>query len=1504
MALASHLPQPQGLYNPAFEHDACGVAMVATLNKVATHDIVVKALTALKNLEHRGASGAEADSGDGAGILIRIPDQFFRAVLPFALPEVGAYVAGTAFIGDGVDAHAEIEKIAVEEGLKILGWRELPINSSSLGKTALSVMPKFEQLFLAGVNDETGLTLDRMAFCLRKRAEHSLDIYFPSLSSQTIVYKGMLTTGQLEEFFPELSDERVASPFALVHSRFSTNTFPSWPLAHPYRFIAHNGEINTVKGNRNWMRAREALLASDLIPGDLSRIFPIVDSKGSDSASFDEVLELLYLGGRSLPHSILMMIPEAWENHASMSESRREFYAFHSSLMEPWDGPACVTFTDGHQVGAVLDRNGLRPSRFWVTQDGLVVLASEVGVLDIPADQVVRKGRLQPGKMFLVDIEAGRLVEDEEIKNQLAESAPYGEWIHAGMAKLVDLPAREHIVYPHASVIRRQRAFGYTEEELRILVTPMARNGNEPLGSMGTDSPIAALSNRPRMLFDYFSQLFAQVTNPPLDAIREELVTSLSGSIGPEHNLLDPGPASCRQIQLDFPVIDNDELAKIIHVNADGDHPGLQAHIVRGLFSVAGEGAALEKRLQDIRVEVSKAIAEGARLIVLSDRDGDADNAPIPSLLLTAAVHHHLIREKTRTKVGLIVEAGDVREVHHVALLIGYGAAAVNPYLAMESAEDLVLQGVITGITPEKAVRNLIKSLGKGVLKVMSKMGISTIASYTGAQVFEAIGLSQQVIDEFFVGTTSRLGGIGLDIIAKETIARHHIAYPPGGEVPGSKRLPIGGEYQWRRDGEPHLFDPETVFTLQHSTRNKRFDIFKRYTQRIDDQSKALMTLRGLFTFKTDLRAPISIDEVESVEDIVKRFSTGAMSYGSISQEAHETMAIAMNRLGGKSNTGEGGEDPERYVLMANGDSKRSAIKQVASGRFGVTSEYLVNADDIQIKIAQGAKPGEGGQLPGNKVYPWIAKVRYSTPGVGLISPPPHHDIYSIEDLAQLIHDLKNANKNARIHVKLVAEVGVGTVAAGVSKAHADVVLISGHDGGTGASPLTSLKHAGAPWELGLAETQQTLLLNGLRDRIVVQTDGQLKTGRDVVIAALLGAEEFGFATAPLVVSGCVMMRVCHLDTCPVGVATQNPELRKRFSGKPEFIETFFQFIAQEVRQYLAEMGFHSIEEAVGRVEMLETKTAVDHWKLSGLDLAPLLVRPDVVGPLHCTTSQDHGLDAALDNKLIELAEPALLREESVRIDMPVRNVNRTVGTMLGSEITRRYGSIGLPHDTIDLTLHGSAGQSLGAFIPQGLTIRLYGDSNDYVAKGISGGRVILRPDDHSQFPSQENVIAGNVIGYGATSGEIFIRGVVGERFCVRNSGATAVVESIGDHGCEYMTGGTVVVLGRTGRNFAAGMSGGRAFVLDLDLSLLNTEMVDAVAVPKSQRGYLQTLLSRFRDETNSEVAAALLKDWDATLLRLTMVMPRDYARVLAAMEKAIREGLPVDKYVMEVAHG
>ncbi|HZC27307.1 MAG TPA: glutamate synthase large subunit, partial [Actinopolymorphaceae bacterium] len=1422
-------PPPHGLYDPRFEHDACGVAFVATLSGTPSHQIVDHAFTALRNLDHRGASGSEPDSGDGAGMILQVPDAFFRAVCEFPLPGPGEYAVGTAFLPDDDEADAAIvarvAAIAAEEELAVLGWRDVPVAPELLGKTSRAEMPGFRQLFVAGAGEALrGMDLERRVFALRKRVEKGSDVYFPSLSSRTIAYKGMLTTEQLEPFFPDLSDRRVESAIALVHSRFSTNTFPSWPLAHPYRYVAHNGEINTVMGNRNWMRAREALLASDLIPGDLERLYPICTPEASDSATFDEALELLQMGGRSLPHSILMMIPEAWENHAEMDPARRAFYEFHACLMEPWDGPACIAFTDGTQVGAVLDRNGLRPSRYWVTDDGLVVLASEVGVLDLDPKSVVRKGRLEPGRMFLVDTAEHRIIEDEEIKGRLAEEHPYDEWLHAGLIRLENLPPREHVVHTHRSVTRRQQTFGYTEEELRVIVAPMARTGVEPLGSMGSDTPVAVLSGRSRLLFDYFTQLFAQVTNPPLDAIREELVTSLAGTIGPEGNLLDAGPASCRQIVVPFPVLDNDELAKIVHVNRDGDLPGYAAHVVQGLYRVDGGGEELVRRLDEICAEVSAAIADGARILVLSDRHSTPDLAPIPSLLLTGAVHHHLIREKARSRVGLVVEAGDVREVHHVALLMGYGAAAVNPYLAMESVEDLVREGVfLGGITPDKAVANLVKALGKGVLKVMSKMGVSTVASYTGAQIFEAIGLGQDVIDTYFTGTTSRLGGVGLDVIAEEVRRRHVMAYPRDGIVPAHRRLTIGGEYQWRREGEPHLFGPETVFRLQHSTRTQRYDIFKQYTKGVDEQAKRLMTLRGLFSLRVGDREPVPIEEVEPVESIVKRFSTGAMSYGSISAEAHQTLAIAMNRLGARSNTGEGGEDTDRL----HDPERRSAIKQVASGRFGVTSEYLTHASDLQIKMAQGAKPGEGGQLPGNKIYPWIAKTRHSTPGVGLISPPPHHDIYSIEDLAQLIHDLKNSNPAARVHVKLVAEVGVGTVAAGVSKAHADVVLISGHDGGTGAAPLTSLKHAGAPWELGLAETQQTLLRNGLRDRIVVQTDGQLKTGRDVVIAALLGAEEYGFATAPLVVSGCIMMRVCHLDTCPVGVATQNPELRKRFNGAPEFVVTFFEYIAQEVREYLAQLGFRSLEEAIGRAEMLEVGSAVDHWKASGLDLAPILVVPELPegAARRSVTSQDHGLEKALDNHLLELARDALEKAEPVRAQLPIRNVNRTVGTMLGHELTKKYAGDGLPDDTIDLTFVGSAGQSFGAFVPRGITLRLEGDANDYLAKGLSGGRIIVRPDRTATFVAEDNIIAGNVIGYGATGGELFIRGKVGERFCVRNSGVTAVVEGVGDHGCEYMTGGTVVVLGRTGRNFAAGMSGGVAYVLDLLGGRVNHQM-------------------------------------------------------------------------------
>ncbi|MFF2728532.1 glutamate synthase large subunit [Streptomyces sp. NPDC058008] len=1491
-------PVQQGMYDPRNEHDACGVGFVATLTGVASHELVEQALTVLRNLEHRGATGSEPDSGDGAGILLQVPDAFLREEAGFELPEAGSYAVGIAFLPaeNSTDSVKQIEKIAAEEGLDVLGWRQVPVTPDILGNGARAVMPEFRQLIVAD-GSSAGIALDRKAFVLRKRSEREAGVYFPSLSARTIVYKGMLTTGQLEPFFPDLSDHRFATAVALVHSRFSTNTFPSWPLAHPYRFVAHNGEINTVKGNRNWMKARESQLASGLF-GDaqLDRIFPVCTPDASDSASFDEVLELLHLGGRSLPHSVLMMVPEAWENHASMDPARRAFYQYHATMMEPWDGPACVTFTDGVQVGAVLDRNGLRPGRYWVTDDGLVVLSSEVGVLDIDPAKVVRKGRLQPGRMFLVDTAEHRIIEDDEIKASLAAEKPYEEWLETGEIELEDLPEREHIVHTHASVTRRQQTFGYTEEELRVLLAPMARTAGEPLGSMGTDSPIAALSERPRLLFDYFTQLFAQVTNPPLDAIREELVTSLRSTLGPAGNLLEPTAAACRSVTLPFPVIDNDELAKLIHINADGDMPGMSAATLSGLYRVSGGGDALAARIEQITNEVDAAIEDGARLIVLSDRHSDAEHAPIPSLLLTSAVHHHLIRTKQRTQVGLLVEAGDVREVHHVALLIGYGAAAVNPYLAMESVEDLVRAGTfIDGIEPELAIRNLIYALGKGVLKVMSKMGISTVASYRGAQVFEAVGLDEAFVAQYFNGTATKIGGAGLDVVAKEVAARHTKAYPASGISASHRALEIGGEYQWRREGEPHLFDPETVFRLQHATRNRRYDIFKKYTGRVNEQSERLMTLRGLFGFRSG-REPISIDEVESAADIVKRFSTGAMSYGSISQEAHETLAVAMNQLGGKSNTGEGGEDAERLYDPV----RRSSIKQVASGRFGVTSEYLVNADDIQIKMAQGAKPGEGGQLPGHKVYPWVARTRHSTPGVGLISPPPHHDIYSIEDLAQLIHDLKNANPAARVHVKLVSEVGVGTVAAGVSKAHADVVLISGHDGGTGASPLTSLKHAGGPWELGLAETQQTLLLNGLRDRIVVQTDGQLKTGRDVVIAALLGAEEFGFATAPLVVSGCVMMRVCHLDTCPVGIATQNPVLRERFSGKAEYIVNFFEFIAEEVREILAELGFRTIEEAVGHAELLDTERAVTHWKAQGLDLAPLFYVPELPegAARHRVNEQDHGLAKALDNELIKLAADALGADSAeaaqpVRAQIAIRNINRTVGTMLGHEVTRKFGGAGLPDDTIDITFTGSAGQSFGAFVPRGVTLRLEGDANDYVGKGLSGGRVIVRPDRGADHLAEYSTIAGNTIGYGATGGELFLRGRTGERFCVRNSGATVVSEGVGDHGCEYMTGGHAVVLGETGRNFAAGMSGGIAYVVDLDLDNVNTGNLGAVeALDDTDRQWLHDVVRRHQEETGSTVAGKLLADWDSAAARFSKIIPSTYKAVLAAKDAAELAGL------------
>ncbi|AVP66513.1 glutamate synthase large subunit [Prescottella equi] len=1526
-----HLPGPQGLYHPANEHDACGVAFVVDMHGRRSRDIVEKAITALVNLEHRGAAGSEPNTGDGAGILLQVPDRFLRAVVDFELPAAGAYATGIAFLpqGDAAadEAAAGVEKIVAEEGLTVLGWREVPTDDSSLGTLARAAMPTFRQVFIGSAGDSvTDMDLERRAYVIRKRVEHELgesgagedgpgreSVYFPSLSGQTFVYKGMLTTPQLKGFYLDLQDDRVESALGLVHSRFSTNTFPSWPLAHPFRRVAHNGEINTVSGNENWMRAREALIKSDVFgDGALEKIFPICTPGASDTARFDEVLELLHLGGRSLPHAVLMMIPEAWERHESMDPARKAFYEYHSALMEPWDGPASVCFTDGTVVGAVLDRNGLRPSRVWVTDDGLVVMASEVGVLDIAPEKIVRRMRMQPGRMFLVDTAQGRIISDDVIKSELAAEHPYQQWIDEGLVQIDDLPESKYTYMTHDRVVLRQQIFGFTNEEVNLLVKPMAVTGGEALGSMGTDTPIAVLSARPRMLFDYFQQLFAQVTNPPLDAIREEIVTSLGGTIGPEADLLTPSAASCRQIVLPQPILHNDDLSKLIHLNDNAKFPHFRSVVVRGVYPVAQGGEGLRKALDTVRDKVSEAIAGGARIIVLSDRESNEKYAPIPSLLLTAAVHHHLVREKTRTKVGLVVESGDAREVHHMAALLGFGASAVNPYMAFETIDELLQSDQLAGLSLDKAVTNYIKAAGKGVLKVMSKMGISTLASYTGAQLFQVIGLSQELVDEYFTGLQSNLDGIGLDEIAADVAARHANAYLDRPELRAHRELEVGGEYQWRREGEYHLFNPDTVFKLQHSTKTGQYEVFKEYTKLVDDQSERLASLRGLFKFKSGLRQPISIDEVEPASEIVKRFSTGAMSYGSISAEAHETLAIAMNRLGGRSNSGEGGEHPSRFTPDENGDWRRSAIKQVASGRFGVTSHYLSNCTDIQIKMAQGAKPGEGGQLPPHKVYPWVAEVRGSTPGVGLISPPPHHDIYSIEDLAQLIHDLKNANPQARIHVKLVSEIGVGTVAAGVSKAHADVVLISGHDGGTGASPLTSLKHAGAPWELGLAETQQTLLLNGLRDRIVVQVDGQMKTGRDVMIATLLGGEEFGFATAPLVVSGCIMMRVCHLDTCPVGVATQNPVLRKRFAGKPEFVENFFMFIAEEVRELLAELGFRTLQEAVGQVDVLDTTAALEHWKASKLDLSPILHRVESAfadQDLYCSGTQEHGLEKALDQQLIQLARPALDKGEAVAFESEITNVNRTVGTMLGHEVTKAYGAEGLPDNTIDITFTGSAGNSFGAFVPKGMTLRLHGDANDFVGKGLSGGRIVVRPPLKTAegFVPEDNIIGGNVLLFGATAGEALVRGIVGERFAVRNSGATAVVEGVGDHACEYMTGGKVVILGKTGRNFGAGMSGGVAFIFNPDRDFgtnLNTELVDLEDLSVEDLEWLHGAVERHRDETGSEVAARILADWSHQKAHFAKVMPRDYKKVLVAIETAKKNGTNVDDAIMEAARG
>jgi len=1532
------LPARQGLYDPAAEHDACGVNFVVNLRGVRSHEIVQTGLGALCKLEHRGAVGADPNSGDGSGLLVQMPDKFFRSVVDFDLPAEGSYAAGIGFLPqDGATAtngEAEIERICREESVKVLGWRDVPVDPNILGGASARTMPRFRQLFVsAGDGDGTllsGMALERKAYIVRKRIEHDIHltagpgeineamggaseahdgVYFSSLSSRTLVYKGMLTTPQLGAFYPDLADPNFESAIALVHSRFSTNTFPSWPLAHPYRFVAHNGEINTVKGNANWMRAREALLASEEFGDDIEKLFPICTPGNSDTATFDEALELLHLGGYSLPEAVLMMIPEPWENHESMPEEIRDYYRFHASKIEPWDGPASIAFTDGTVMGAVLDRNGLRPSRYWVTDDDMVIMASEVGVVDVPAHKIIEKGRLQPGRMFLIDTSQGRIIRDDEIKIGLASGKPYREWLDLHQASLADLPAGA--ARTDTETLRaRQQAYGYTHEELKLLVAPMAKTAKEAIGSMGTDTPVAVLSNRSRLLFDYFQQLFAQVTNPPLDAMREEVITATLSWIGPEDNLLERSPLSCHQIVVEHPVLENAELAQIAALNDGPNDAGFKSAIISTLYRPGDGASGMRSTLDRVRDAVDNAIVDGANIVVLSDRGTDADNVGVPIAMATGAVHHHLVRTKSRSRVGLVVETAEAREVHHAAVLLGYGANAINPYLAFESIDDLLaneMYGLPEDLTPAQAHLNYVKAFDKGLLKVMSKMGISTVKSYIGAQIFEAIGIGEEIIDECFTGTKSRIGGVNFEQVADNVLARHALAYPQEPSERAHRDLEVGGEYQWRREGEYHLFNPETVFRLQHATREGKYEIFKQYTAAVDDASTHLATLRGLFRFRTEDATPIPLSEVEPAEDIVKRFATGAMSYGSISAEAHETLAIAMNRIGGKSNTGEGGEAAHRYVPDANGDSRRSAIKQAASGRFGVTSEYLVQSEDIQIKMAQGAKPGEGGQLPGHKVWPWIAEVRHSTPAVELISPPPHHDIYSIEDLAQLIHDLKNANPKARIHVKLVSEFGVGTVAAGVSKAHADVVLISGHDGGTGASPLTSMKHAGTPWELGLAETQQTLLLNDLRDRIVVQVDGQLKTGRDVLIAALLGGEEFGFATAPLVVMGCVMMRVCHLDTCPVGVATQNKELRNKFTGRADHVVNFMMFIAEEVRELLASLGLRSIEEAVGRVELLDTTDASDHWQAQGLDLSSILYLPELAdgAARSCTTTQDHGLEKALDMTIIEQAQPAILRGEAVEIDLPIANVNRTVGTMTGFEVTTRWGAQGLPDDTISVTLTGSAGNSLGAFMPKGITLNLTGDANDFVGKGLSGGKVVVQAPADAAYEPEDNVIAGNVCLYGATAGEAYFQGHVGERFCVRNSGGIAVAEGIGDHGCEYMTGGRAVILGSAGRNFGAGMSGGRAFVYDSNNTFrtrVNMDMVDVEHPTEEEFDLIKGDIEKHVAYTNSSRGQRLLAEWETEREKFRKVIPRQYKRVLEALATAQRLGVDPDAAVMATA--
>ena len=1511
-------PPKQGLYDPAFEHDACGLGFVVNMKGKKSHQLVSDALQILVNLDHRGACGCEANTGDGAGILLQLPHDFLAektAKLGFKLPAPGEYGVGMLFLpkdsAERETVKKELAKIIAAEGQTVLGWRDVPVNNSSLGKTAVAAEPFMAQVFVGknpALKDEAAF--ERKLFIIRKIAEQTIRyagkiaggkwFYVSSLSARTLIYKGMLMSEQVEKYYDDLRDETLTTALALVHSRFSTNTFPSWDRAHPNRFISHNGEINTLRGNVNWMKARQMLFASQLFGDDIKKVIPVINTDGSDSAQFDNCVEMLVMAGRELPHAMMMMIPEPWENHESMDAERRAFYEFHSCLMEPWDGPASMAFTDGKMIGACLDRNGLRPSRYYVTKDDVVIMASEAGVLPVAPERIAVKGRLQPGRMFLVDMEQGRIVADEELKKKYASAQPYQKWLEDNHVLLNDLsepPDGTDIT--HRKVLRRQQAFGYTFEDLRFIVGPMANDGVQPLGSMGTDTPLAVLSNKPQLLYNYFKQLFAQVTNPPIDPIREENITSTETMLGSEGNLLEPTPESCRMIKLAHPLLTNEELEKLRHV----DRPGFKATTLPIVFKATDKAKGLEAALNHLFSEADKAIADGVNIIVLSDRGISATEAPIPALLAVSGLHHHLIRAGTRTKIGLVLESGEPREVHHFALLIGYGCTAINPYLAFDTIDDLIAEKMLLNTDHKTAVKKFIKAAVKGVVKTMAKMGISTIQSYHGAQIFEAIGLNSELVNKYFTWTPSRIQGAGLDVIAEEVLKRHHHAFPSR-EVNGE--LEAGGQYQWRDGGEFHLFNPQTVHKLQNACRTGNYKIFQEYAELINNQSKNLCTLRGLLEFKFAATA-IPIEEVESVESIVKRFKTGAMSYGSISKEAHEALAIAMNRLGGRSNTGEGGEDPERYVWTnAQGDSKNSAIKQVASGRFGVTSHYLVNAKELQIKMAQGAKPGEGGELPGKKVYPPIAKTRGTTAGVGLISPPPHHDIYSIEDLAELIHDLKNSNREARISVKLVSEVGVGTIAAGVSKAHADVVLISGHDGGTGASPLSSIKHAGGPWELGLAEAHQTLVLNNLRSRIYVEADGQLKTGRDVAIAALLGAEEFGFATAPLVSLGCIMMRVCHLNTCPVGVATQDPKLRERFMGSADNVVNFMRFVAQELREIMAKLGFRKIEDMVGRTDMLIPWKAIEHWKASGLDLTPILHRPDMgaeVGRFR-QQDQDHGLEKSLDlTKLLDLCKPAIERGEKVKAELPIINVNRVVGTITGSEVTRKYGPAGLPEDTIHLKFNGSAGQSLGAFMPPGMTIELEGDANDYLGKGLSGGKIIVYPSKQSTFAAEDNIIIGNVALYGATAGEIFIRGVAGERFAVRNSGVDAVVEGVGDHGCEYMTGGRVVILGRTGRNFAAGMSGGVAYILDeagdfatrCNMELVGLEkLVDADEIEAVWK-----LIQRHQTYTHSERAAKVLAGWNSFLPKFVKVMPQDYKRVLQSLKKVQSQGLSGEDAIM-----